>query len=204
MPSRNVVKVDVPDSYYHIYARGRGKQTIYHDDEDCRVFLNLLKRHLCSDKVLDNYGVAYVNIRSDIELLCYCLMPNHFHLVVYQNNVNAMSQLMRKVMPSYTRYYNKKYDSSGSLFESTYKASRISNDTYLLHISRYVHRNPKKWREYKYSSLFAYREAGCADWLQPQKILDLFDSRQKYMEFMNDYESYKKSLDTISFELASK
>lgn len=202
MPSRNILKIDVPDSYYHVYARGRGRQAIYHDDEDYRVFLNLFKRHLSVEETIDQYKMPYVHLRENVELLCYCLMTNHFHLLLYQVDEGAMSRLMRGVIISYTRYYNKKYDSSGSLFESTYKASRISHDEYLLHISRYIHLNPAKWRSYSYSSLPFYLRGGQPEWLQLERIIELFPTRQRYMEFVEDYEGYKAMIDTVKQELA--
>lgn len=204
MPSRNVLKIDIPDSYYHVYARGRGRQDIYHDDEDYRVFLNLFKRHLSIEAITDNYNVPYIHLRGELELLCYCLMPNHFHLLLYQIEQSAMSRLMRSVMVGYTRYYNKKYATSGSLFESTYKASRVSSDAYLQHISRYIHLNPKQWRTYEYSSLAYYERGNSPEWLQPDRIIELFPSRKGYKEFVQDYEEYKAVLDGIKHELASE
>ncbi|MFZ1301103.1 MAG: transposase [Candidatus Microsaccharimonas sp.] len=136
-------------------------------------------------------------------MLCYCLMPNHFHLLVYQVNDHAMQRLMRGVMTAYSRYFNKKYRRSGSLFESRYKASRISGDYYLMHITRYIHLNPSDWRHYPYSSLQYYLQTSDADWLQEGRILDLFSSREKYSEFVEDYESVKESLALIRDELAS-
>ena len=204
MPSRNVIKVDIPDSYYHVYARGRGKQTIFHDDEDYRVFLNLFKRHLSRDIVADNYGAPYVHLWGEIKLICYCLMPNHFHMLVRQENQGSMSRLMRAIIASYTRFYNKKYNSSGSLFETTYKASRISSEAYLIHISRYIHLNPKKWRNYPYSSLYFFLHGNEPEWLSPSIVLDLHESRQSYKEFVEDYEDYKDILDNIKHELAAE
>jgi putative transposase len=203
MPSRNVLKVDTPESYYHIYARGHSRQVIFRDDEDHRVFLNVFKRHLSKDEVTDNLGRPYVHLRGEIELLCYCLMPNHFHLLVYQAEQGAMQKLMRSVMTTYSRYFNKKYDSSGPLFESRYKASRISSDPYLMHISRYIHLNPKEdWRVYPYSSIHAYFGIGQPEWLQQERITDLFESLPVYADFIYDHEDYKKSLALIQDELA--
>lgn len=204
MPSRNVIKVDVEQSYYHVYARGHGRQKIFQDDKDYRVFLNLLKRHLSVNEVADKYGKPYAHLRGQIELLCYSLMDNHFHLLLYQNEKGAMAKLMRSVMTSYSTYFNKKYDSSGSLFESRYKASRISSDSYLMHISRYIHLNPKDWRAYPYSSISAYFGIGHTEWLQPDKIIDLFGTLPIYADFLDDYEGYKESLDEIKHDLANK
>lgn len=115
-----------------------------------------------------------------------------------------MSRLMRAVIMEYTRYYNKKYNTSGSLLESTYKASRITSDAYLLHISRYIHLNPKNWRRYPYSSVHAYFGIGSPSWLQPQRIIELFESLPVYADFLDDGEGYKKSLAEIKPELASR
>ncbi len=202
MPSRNILKIDMPESYYHLYARGRGRQKIFHDNEDYRTFLSMFSRHLSEDAEYDALGRKYPHLRSDIELLTYCLMQNHFHLLVYQNIDGSMSRLMRSVMNSYTRYYNLKYNTSGSLFESTYKASRVSTDDYLLHISRYIHLNPGDWDMYDHSSYQYYRDNNHPEWLQPERILDLFRSRESYMNFVKDYEENKFMLDTIKHELA--
>jgi putative transposase len=105
-------------------------------------------------------------------------------------------------MTSYSRYFNKKYELSGALFESRYKASRISSDPYLMHISRYIHLNPTDWMAYPYSSIHAYFIRP-PEWLEPGRIIDLFSSLPAYANFLNDYVDYKKSLDTVKDELAN-
>jgi putative transposase len=131
-------------------------------------------------------------------------MDNHFHLLLYQVEKGAMSRLMRGIMTSYSTYFNKKYDSSGSLFESRYKASRISCDSYLMHISRYIHLNPSDWRAYPYSSVSAYFGIGQPEWLQQDRVIELFGSTPVYADFLDDSEDYETSLDEIKFELANK
>jgi putative transposase len=202
MPSRNVLKIDIPDSYYHVYARGASRQEIFLDDADYWYFLELFRRYLSPEEILDSARMPYDKLHDDVELLCYCLMPNHFHLLLYQVNEHAMQRLMRGVMTAYSRYFNKKYKRSGSLFESRYKASRISSDEYLMRITRYIHLNPKKWRNYPYSSLVHYTEGNDADWLREQRILGLFSSKSAYGEFVADYESVKESLTLVKNELA--
>jgi len=131
-------------------------------------------------------------------------MPNHFHLLLYQINEHAMTQLMRFIMTGYSRYFNKKYELSGALFETTYKASIISINKYLIHISRYIHINPKDWRTYKYSSLTYYLAKTPPEWLQTKRIIELFSSPNEYELFIADYEDYKYTLDDIKHELANK
>ncbi len=203
MPSRNVIKVDVPNSYYHVYARGHGKQKIFRDSDDYEYFLSLFARHLSNDPAVNVTGRVYSHLHEHILLLCYCLMSNHFHLLLYQKTDGAMSQLMRSIMTSYSMYFNKKYGLSGALFETRYKASRISSDEYLLHISRYIHLNPKDWMAYPHSSIHSYY-LGAPEWLQPAPVIELFGSLPKYADFLNDYVGYKESLKDIKDELANE
>ncbi len=114
-----------------------------------------------------------------------------------------MSRLMRGIMTSYSRYFNTKYNSSGALFESRYKASRISSDSYLMHVSRYIHLNPRDWVAYPHSSIHAYF-MGTPEWLEPKRIIELFESLPVYADFLNDYRDFKKSITLIEDELANK
>lgn len=192
MPSRNIIKIDIPNTYYHVYARGHSKMDIYRDDEDYRVFLNLIKRYLGRNIQKDNCSRVYCNFRGELELVCYCLMSNHFHFLVYQIEPRVMSKLMRCINTSYSRYFNNKYNLSGSIFESDYKASIIYSDQYILHISRYIHRNPKKWLGYTYSSLNYYLKNNSPDWLVMHRVIDLFTSINEYMIFLTDYDKLKQ------------
>lgn len=202
MPSRNVLKIDIADSYYHVYARGASRQEIFLESADYYMFLSLFRRYLSAEDVKDSAGMSYAKLYDDIQLLSYCLMPNHFHLLLYQVNEGAMQRLMRGVMTAYSRYFNKKYDRSGGLFETRYKASRISSDTYLMHITRYIHLNPKDWREHPYSSLRFYLQAHDEDWVDEQPIVALFPSRESYGDFVAEYEGIKDTLEQIKHELA--
>jgi hypothetical protein len=92
------MKVDSNDAFYHVYARGSSKQAIFLDQEDYFLLLNLLKRYLSLDEAKDKWGVPYPHLRGELELLCYCLMRNHFHFLVYQNNAGSMTRLMRGLM----------------------------------------------------------------------------------------------------------
>ena len=203
MPSRNVSKIDVPDSYYHVYARGASRKTIFIEDEDFNYFISLFHRYLSHDEVTNSINVPYEKLHDDIELLSYCLMGNHFHLLLYQSEQGTMARLMRGIMTSYSRYFNKKYELSGSLFETRYKASRISNDEYLMHISRYIHLNPDKWERYPYSSIAYYRDEKAPDWLHTERILELFSSPNAYMEFVKDYKDIRDVYEVVKHELAN-
>lgn len=186
MPTKNAIKIYAPDSYYHLYTRGVNKQPIFLDNEDRVFFLGLLKRYLSPNTSKRKKHSPYTSYHGAIDLLAYCLMSNHLHLLIYQrDDIEALSGLMRRVMTSYSMYFNKKYDRVGPVFQSRYLASKIDNDPYLHHISRYIHRNPRLWSEYEFSSLRYYTGEAFADWVRPNAILGLFDnSPKKYLEFV--------------------
>lgn len=204
MPSRNTVKHDLPDSFQHVYVRGHSKHKIFLDEQDYLMFLKLLQRYLSAEEARDPYGVPYPNFYNKLELLAYCLMPNHVHMLVYQRQPQAMAGLMRSVLISYSRYFNKRYKRSGALFESRYKASLISSEAYLDHISRYIHLNPRDWRDYEYSSLPYYLQRTEESWIRPKRIIESFSSPEEYLEFVSDYVEQKKMMDILKQELANK
>ncbi len=203
MPSRNVLKEDAPEQYYHVYARGNSKGKVFLDTQDYEQFIHLLKRYLSAQEARDPYGISYPNFYNKLELIAFCLMPNHFHMLVYQHQQAAMPNFMRSLLTSYSRYFNKKYQRSGSLFESRYKASRISDEAYLEHISRYIHLNPRQWRSHEYSSLKYYLQQNEETWIRPKRSLELFASTEQYLHFIEDYSGHKQMLDILKHELAN-
>jgi putative transposase len=201
MPSRNRVKDYGSETYYHLYNRGNNKDVIFQDSQDYAVFLNLLKRHLSPTETADKLGRPYRNLSKEVELLAFCLMPNHYHLLIYQYAEDGMTQLLRSVATAYSGYYNKKYNRIGRLFQDAFKASAIDSEPYLEHISRYIHLNPKDWRTWEWSSLPYYSGKKTADWVKHQKVSEIFEN-EDYLEFVADYESHKDMLDKIKHSLA--
>ncbi|MGH7195958.1 MAG: transposase [Candidatus Saccharimonadales bacterium] len=203
MPSRNTTRFDSPDSYYHVYARGASKGNIFLESADKDYFLYLFSRYLSHKQVTSKSGVAYPHHRDHVELLAYCLMDNHFHLLIFQHEIGALSAFMKSIMTSYSAYFNRKYKRSGHLFENRYKSSRITSDAYLLHISRYIYLNPRSWKYYPYSSLIHIRRASEPEWLQNERVLAQHATRQAYLEFVADYEENLNMLAEIKHELAN-
>ena len=110
---------------------------------------------------------------------------------------------MRSVGTSYVAYYNRKYERIGPLFQGRYKASLIDSDTYLQHISRYIHLNPKDYTTYNYSSYQAIVKNWNVEWLDSDELLSTFEgTRSDYAAFVADYEDYKEMLDEIKHDLA--
>jgi len=204
MPSRNIIRMDVTGAYYHVYARGGSRQPVFLDDVDKEKFLRLLERYLSGRVAHDKVGAVYPSYQNRISLAAYCLMSNHFHLLLRQENCGDLTAFMRSLMTSYVRYFNLRHKRSGSLFESRYKASLIYEDAYYVHISRYIHLNPRSWKYYPYSSIGFYRKGNEPNWLKTKEILHNFEARADYMTFLYDYEAQKAILDEIKHELADQ
>lgn len=191
MASKNSIRHYDSHAYYHIYNRGVEKRKIFLDDQDSGYFIHILKRHLDGEVHKDKSGRPYRK-HEDIDLLAYCLMPNHYHLLIYQGeDTVAFTKLIRSVATAYSHYFNKKYGRVGHLFQDRFKASRVDNDAYLAHISRYIHLNPANPFGYKWSSLSNYVKPNNDSWVKSGKIIEQFTSSSDYVAFVNDYKSYK-------------
>ncbi len=136
-----------------------------------------------------------------IELTAYCLMDNHFHLLMYQEtDPEALTRFMRSVSTAYTMYFNRKYRRNGHLFQSVFKASRIDNESYLLHITRYIHMNPRRYLRYRWSSAQYYLGEPAPRWLNLERVNDM--SPQAYRQFLKEYEGKKIELQKIKDQLS--
>jgi putative transposase len=221
MPSQNVVKEFAEHTMYHVYNRGVDKRIIFTDKRDYAVFLSFLKYALLSDDQQDKKDVVDKDLLSDaqrfnlrrlglagqVELVSYCLMPNHFHLLLYQIEPDAITKLMRSVGTGYSIYFNKRHRRTGSLFQGVYKASRIDTDEYWMHISRYIHLNPldidDDFEDYDYSSYSVFMGKKEQDWVKPGWVLDSFKSKRQYEKFVKDYIPRRKELKDIENMLAN-
>jgi putative transposase len=195
MPSKNIVKEYIENGYYHIYNRGVEKRNIFIDEQDYSVFLSYLQRSLIKNddknKKINRNGYTPKEISEDIDLVAYCLMPNHFHLLVRQNNERAITSLMKCIATSYSMYFNKKYHRVGGLFQGRYKAILIKSDQYLSYLSAYIHLNPVSIKQdpinYNYSSCDYYLKGKKAEWLKIDDILDYFNGDvSKYKKFLEE------------------
>lgn len=201
MPGRNVYKEYVVESYYHIYNRGVNKADIFLDDKDYTVFLSLLKRYLGADIEKRPNRELRPNYQKQIELLAFCLMNNHFHLFIYQQPAEAIKDFMKSLSISYSMYFNNRYKRIGPLFQQRYKAIRITDDSQLLHLTRYIHMNPKGYQDYEWSSINFYLGRKQASWMRPQRVLELFDG-QDYAKFLDEYKEKRQELKDLKNELA--
>ena len=208
MPTRNRVKNYGEDQYYHVYNRGVNKENIFQEEDDFAYFLSLFKRYLSPSDAVDKYGRATNSYNDEVELVAYCLMKNHYHLLFYLKEPDGLVHLMRSVMTAYTMYYNKKYQRSGGLYQGNFLAATITTDIYLWHVSRYIHLNPvgvgKNFRSYPYSSIGYFAGEKHAKWLKSERLVKTAQEREEYMKFVSDYETMHKELDHLKHVLAAE
>lgn len=173
-------RVWYPGAVYHIMIRGIRRSDIFKDEGDYGVYLEIL------EIVMQRYPFI---------LYSYCLMTNHVHLQL-ETVDDEIWNIMREVNRNYTKYFNKKYNFTGSLYDGRYKSEIIENDQYNLQVSRYIHLNPVKANmvaeplEYQWSSYNSYLDDDCDKIIDDEKILSYFKNKSR-----NLYMNYVESID---------
>jgi putative transposase len=153
MPIKYTKKSFLSGGMYHIYNRGIDGRRIFGENQDFERYIEEMKKYLDDNKETDNtifkderpYRKRHkeeMKLIGGVEILVFCLMPDHLHLLLRQNQTDAITKLMRRVNTGYVMYYNKKYKRHGPLFEGVYKAIPIKTAEDAVYISRMVHLNP--------------------------------------------------------------
>lgn len=221
MPARNIVKTYVAGGYYHVYNRGIEKRIIFEDEMDYKTFLKYLKEALSAPPEPKNVrqialqgGTLLINPRpvknfmGSINLIAYCLMPNHFHFLIEQAGDRDIKKFMQSVVTRYSMYFNKKYNRVGKLFQGHYKAVLVSDENYLLHLSRYIHLNPREFTKDiggAYSSYAEYLGKRQTPWIKPEIILSFFKKANKdFMRGINTYKDFIEDYDADSALILGK
>lgn len=185
MPSPNIVKNLIPGGVYHVANWGIDGRAVFASEDDFAVFLDLLKDYLTLD---DEKPGRRAPVAGGVELIGYCLLPDHFHLVLRQYQATAMTGLMRRLGNAYIRYYNQKYDRRGPLFAGKYRAALVRAED-LPALTRWLHRHPGEsaisLADYRYSSYAYYLRYERPGWLQPAVIRDE-PMRLKYRRMVED------------------
>ena len=209
MPSRYVIRSFAENQYYHVFNRGVEKRKVFLDTQDYKIFIYYLFIYLTPLKeVLKKYPTLPIhlqnkNLSGEINLVCYCLMPNHFHLLLKQQSKDGVSKFMKQLTNAYTRYFNHKYKRVGGLVQGRFKAVLIEKDELLTYVSRYIHLNPlisgltKKLENYQWSSHLDYVGESSKTFIFKDPVLSMFLSTQDYKKFVLDQISYAKELDKI-------
>ena len=196
-----------PGEYYHIFNRAVNKQVIFHNTSDYFRFLFLTLyfqspiifqqlgrkvKEFVQSRALDSVEEDEIIKKRRVELVAFCIMPNHFHLIVKELDEGGIAAYMQRVLTSYSKYYNTKYQKSGHVFQGPYRAVHIADDRQLLHLSAYIHRNPReisKWfkkeDQYPWSSYQDFiDENRWGNLIMPDIVIEQFKDKAEYENFV--------------------
>lgn len=170
-------RLQAEGAFYHLYNRGIRKLNIFLEVRDYERFLQKL--------------VEYKE-KKDTSLLCYCLMPNHFHLLAQQKSNIPITEFMHLLGTGYAKYFNTKYELVGSLFQGRFRSKIIDNEGYLLHLSRYIHLNSLELNPYSRKEMLTnYRWSSYSEFVKDSGTL--CDGK----EIILDY--FSKTLPNLSY-----
>ena len=175
-------RIEFKGGIYHIHSRGNQRQIIFKDDKDRETFIDIL-------------GDA--SIRFTIEIYAYVLMGNHYHMLI-KTKVANLSKTMQWIGSTYTRRFNLRHKQSGHLFQGRFKSILVENETYLLRLSYYIHRNPiragmvTRLADYEWSSYraYAYKKVNFPPWLKIDFILSRFSSKDQKRSYRLNAQNY--------------
>ncbi len=206
------------DEYYHVFNRGIARQPTFFSKRDYDRFLLTLSYYRFADVQVKLSRFLQLSLgdrenlladlkkrnKKHIDILCYALMPNHFHLLLRQSSDAGVSTFLSKVTNSYTRYVNTKQERVGDLFQGVFKAVHIETDEQLVHVSRYIHINPfvsyiikkEQLLTYPWISLHEYM-GNTSGMLDTSIVLSHFKTAKAYEQFVFDQLDYAKKLEDI-------
>ena len=165
-------RVEIPGGLYHVMSRGNNRRKIFRSHDDYLKFTRIVAEQKC---------------KLSFYLYAYCLMPNHFHLLIEMQD-DPVSHIMQRVLTTYSRYHNRKYKKSGHLFQARYKSILCESDKYLGELVRYIHLNPvrakmvKRPEEYEYSGHRAYIGVDKSGLVDTEPVLRHFGGNKKRAE----------------------
>ncbi|MBI2315290.1 transposase [Candidatus Daviesbacteria bacterium] len=205
---------------YHVFNRSIARQPIFLSTYDYQRALDVLifysyfnpplrfshYKRLSKSQENDFMKSLRKNNEKQVEILAFCLMPNHFHFLLKEIRERGISTFMSNFQNSYAKYFNLRKDRNGSLFQTMFKAVRIETDEQLIHVARYIHLNPitayilkdiKGLTTYPWSSFPIYVGKPIADIVNTKTLLGYFYSKDKFITFTKDQISYQRELNKI-------
>jgi putative transposase len=191
------------NEYYHIYNRGVDKRKIFTGARDYSRFIKNLEEFNTTDpnwkKTAAEFQGLALNKKPLVEIIAYCLNPNHYHLILKQVKEKGITEFMQRIGTGYTMYFNKKSKRTGSLFQGTFKTVHIDSNEYLLYLSAYINHNyfihgysKDKNEIYQYSSLPDFLKTRKQKWLNPKIVTKQFKNPQDYHKFSKTNALYMK------------
>lgn len=204
---------------YHVFNRSVAQQPIFITSRNYQRAIDVftyylysnpplrfsLYNHLPKEQRISLFNELTKTHDPLVQILCFCLMPNHIHFLLKNLKENGISTFMRKFQDSYAKYFNTKSNRTGSLFQHMFKAVRIETDEQLVHVSRYIHLNPttaylveiEKLKSYSWSSYPYYVNGISPMYLYKELVLNFFKSVKDYEQFVLDRADYQRELDGI-------
>lgn len=181
------MKQYIEGGVYHVYNRGVNSSDLFFSEGDFEVFMWYLNRYLFNEDSASPLIRRIKNYYGKVNLLSFCLVRNHIHLLLQQKGLMDMSRFMQSLIISYTSYINRKYKRTGCLFEGTYRARFVEDDSDLANMSKYVHRNggdsPREILNYPFSSVSSYVGGGKRwDFVDASLVLQLYGYNMKLYE----------------------
>ena len=207
------------NEYYHLYSRGVDKRLIFLDNNDRQRFVRLM--FLCngSKPVIyrDSEHLSMNEIDTGEKLVAigaYCLMPNHFHILIREMTDGGITKFMSKLLTAYSAYFNKRHSRTGALFSSEFKAQHLDSDKYLKYIFSYIHLNPLKliepnWRKRKISKrvlishLSNYYFSSYLDYVNTAREISIILSKETFPQYFIKKGNFEASInDWFNFDLS--
>lgn len=217
MPARIIPLVN--DEFYHLFNRGINKQPIFLNARDYSKAIETFEFYSSIEPIAsfskflklarEEREKLWQEMRKGkhlVEIISYCLMPNHFHFLLKQIEDGGISKFLRLFQDSYTRYFNTKYERFGPILQGQFKAVRIESDNQLLHLSRYLHLNPytsylvkdfASCENYPWSSFAEYLGKTKTNLCRKEIILGNFKNIADYQKFVSDQADYQRELNQI-------
>ncbi|MFA6536675.1 MAG: transposase [Candidatus Paceibacterota bacterium] len=185
-----------PGEFYHLYNRGADKREIFLEPYDYARFTKFLylANSVSPVNLRETPSNAFSFVKNDtlVDIGAYCLMPNHFHLLVREKSDGNITKFMRKLLTSHSKYFNKKHKRSGTLFEGRFKAKHVNGDDYLKYLLAYIHLNPVKLIDSK------WKEDGIKDIEKAKKHLTNY-KHSSYLDYLNSNREEEKILNKNGF-----
>ncbi len=210
----------IEGEFYHVYNRGTDKRLLFRDDTDSQRFLKLLflsnsVESINVRNILRKNNEPYTFERGTplVNIGAYCLMPNHFHMLLTPCVEDGITMFMQKLGTAYSMYFNKRYNRTGTLFEGPFKAKWADNDIYLKYLYAYIHLNPLKlWgrvdvasepsieetldflKSYTYSSLSDYLQIARLEnvIIDPKPFPGYFETAADQVDELKDWLTYRE------------
>ena len=170
---------------YHVYNRELTRGPMFLDAEDRRFFKGLFERHLSKEPQFDSRGRPYENLRGRVRLVTFCLMRNHFHVILFQIEKGGIEDLMQRIMGAYVQYFNKKYGREGRMFGGAYRAPALPTLGDKLRAIAYVHENHNEncFCDWCGFSHFVGNPEDVPDWIDVAPALKLFGGPGGFLRF---------------------